>query len=128
MRDRTYGERAVERVLGINSRSVEYMAAVAMGVLLVHWLLVVWFVLTRLGSLKFLRIHYTASLGVDWIDAWWKIFIFPAFGLAVFFVNALLAGLLTAKYRSFSPVMMSITVFMEVVAAIGGVTALLLNG
>lgn len=128
MPQRTYGERKIERLLGINSRPVELMAATAMGVLAVHWLLVVWFTLPRLGSLRFLRLHYTAALGVDWIAVWWMIFVFPAFGLALFFVNAFLSGVLTPKYRSFAPVMMSITVFLEVVVAIGGIMALLLNG
>jgi len=128
MTQRAYGERKIERLLGINSRAVEIMASVAMGVLAVHWLLVMWFTLFRLGSLQFLRLHYTASLGVDWIGAWWMIFIFPAFGLVLFFVNASFAGAMSKRYRLFSPVIMSLTVFLEVVTAIGGIAALLLNG
>jgi len=128
MPPRAYGERKIERLLGINSRAVELMASVAMGILAAHWLLVMWFTLFRLGSLRFLRLHYSASLGVDWIGAWWMIFIFPAFGLALFFVNAYFAGALSKRYRLFSPVIMSLTIFLEVVTAIGGVAALLLNG
>lgn len=128
MTTRVYGERKMERLLGINSRTVEVMAAVAVGVLVVHWMFVMGFVLSRIGSLRFLRLHYTAALGVDWVDAWWMIFMFPLFGLAAFFVNALLSGALSFKYRSSAIVIMSMTVFMEVLAAMGGVMALLLNG
>ena len=128
MTQRIYGERKIERLLGINSRAVEFMAAAAMGVLAVHWSLIIWFILPRLGSLDFLRLHYTAALGVDWIGAWWMIFVFPAFGLALFFVNALFAGMLAVRYRSFPPIMMAMTLFLESVAAVGGVMALLLNG
>ncbi|MEA3249209.1 MAG: hypothetical protein U9Q03_02530 [Patescibacteria group bacterium] len=125
---RSYGDRLTDRVFGIHDRTMEIMAGVAMAVLIVHWMLVMWFIVSRLGSLDFLRLHYTAALGVDWIAVWWMVLIFPGFGLLLFFVNAAFAGLLSKQYRLFSPVIMSITVFLEVVVAIGGIMALLLNG
>jgi hypothetical protein len=128
MKTRTYGERRFDRLFGIYNRPVEILAAVAVGMLAVHWMLVMWFVMSRLGTLRFLRLHYTATLGVDWIDSWWMIFAFPVFGLVVFVVNGLFSGALSAKFRSSALVLMSVTIFLEAVAAVGGVMAMLLNG
>jgi len=125
---RSYGKGTLERFFGIYSRKAELMAAAAISVLLVHWLLVLWFIMARLGSLDFLRLHYTAALGVDWIDSWWKIFAFPGFGLAVFVVNGLSAGVLSKSHRQFGLLLMGVTIFLEVLFAMGGVMAILLNG
>ena len=125
---RSYGRGTLEQLFGIYSRKAEILATTAMSVLLVHWLLVLWFTVARLGSLGFLRLHYTAALGVDWIDSWWKIFMFPGFGLAVFLVNGLLAGALSKSHRQFGPLLMGVTIFLQVIFAMGGVMAILLNG
>ncbi len=125
---RKYGNGTLEKLFGIYNRTIEVMAVLAMAVLLVHWLLLLWFVLSRIGQLNFLRLHYTAALGVDWIDVWWKIFIFPGFGLVVFFVNGLIAGALSKSHRMFGSVLYGITIFLQLLFLIGGVMAALLNG
>jgi len=125
---RKYGHGTLEKLFGIYSRKIEVLAVLAMAVLLVHWLLLLWFVLSRIGELDFLRLHYTAALGVDWIDAWWKIFVFPGFGLAVFLVNGLLAGALSRSHKMFGSVLYAITIFLQLIFLVGGVMAMLLNG
>ena len=86
------------------------------------------FVVPRLGTLEFLRLHYTARLGVDWIGQWWMIFSFPIFGLAVFFVNLYFADVLTRQHRSLGFVAHTSTLFTEAALAFGGIAVILLNG
>ncbi|MFH1046977.1 MAG: hypothetical protein V1738_01640 [Patescibacteria group bacterium] len=125
---RTFGKGRLEKTFGIYSRNIELLAASAMAVLLLHWLILLWFVLSRIGQLEFLRLHYTVTLGIDWIDSWWKIFVFPAFGLGVFLLNGLIAGVLAPGNKIFSSLIYGITVFLQVIFAIGGLMAILLNG
>ncbi|OIO51337.1 hypothetical protein COY93_04135 [Candidatus Uhrbacteria bacterium CG_4_10_14_0_8_um_filter_58_22] len=127
-RSRGYGEGRLERLFGLYSRKAELAAVLSLVILLAHWSFLLWFSVSRLGTLKFLRLHYTAALGVDWIDSWWKIFVFPGFGLATFLVNAVLSGRLARSHRLFGLVIMWTTVFLEMVFAVGGVMAVLLNG
>ncbi|MBU0625833.1 hypothetical protein KKF05_05895 [Patescibacteria group bacterium] len=125
---RTFGSQPLERLLGIYSRRAEFLTAVAMSILLTHWLLIMWFIVSRLGSLEFLRLHYTAALGIDWIDVWWKIFVFPGAGLAVIVINGLLSGALVKSYQYLGLLLMSLTILLQIFFMIGGVMAMLLNG
>src|SRR3989339_697660 len=127
-RSRIYGEGHLERLFGLYGRKAELAAVLSLVILLMHWSFLLWFSISRLGTLDFLRLHYTAALGVDWIDVWWKLFVFPGFGLATFLVNAVLSGRLARSHRLLGLVIMWTTVFLEVVFAVGGVMAVLLNG
>ncbi|MFH2062670.1 MAG: hypothetical protein ABIJ46_00755 [bacterium] len=127
-RSRDYGERYLERLFGLYSGWAELAAVLSLLVLLSQWAFLLWFVSSRLGTLDFLRLHYTAALGVDWIGPWWNLFVFPVFGLAAFLINGVLSGLLARSHRLFGLVIMWTTVFLEVVFAVGGVMAVLLNG
>lgn len=100
----------------------------SLGVLVAHWIVVFAFVVPRLGTLEFLRLHYTATIGVDWIGAWWMIFSFPVFGLFVYFVNIYFANLLTKQHRSLAIVVHASTALTEMALAFGGIAAVLLNG
>jgi sugar phosphate permease len=128
MLTRAYGNRPVERLLGIYNRQIELLAGLAMFILFIHWSLILWFVVSRLGTLEFLRLHYTATLGVDWVAVWWKIFIFPGAGLTVFIINGLLAGILAKNNRSLGFLLFSATIMLQIFFLISGVMALLLNG
>jgi len=127
-RSRIYGEGHLERLFGLYGRKAELAAVLSLVILLMHWSFLLWFSISRLGTLDFLRLHYTAALGVDWIDVWWKLFVFPGFGLATFSVNAILSGRLARSHRLLGLIIMWTTVFLEVVFAVGGVMAVLLNG
>lgn len=100
----------------------------AFGVLLAHWVLIVAFLLPRLGTLQFLRLHYTASQGIDWVDDWRSIFIFPAFGLVALVCDFAFAAALARTRRQLGRMIAVGTVLVEVVVAVGGVIAVLLNG
>jgi hypothetical protein len=128
MASRIFGQTKLERLFGVYNRKAELYLLVAAGVLVIHWSLVVWFVVTRLGTLEFLRLHYTAALGIDWIDDWWKIFVFPGVGLVALFVNALFAGQLSKTHRLLGALILGSGILLQIIFAIGGVMALLLNG
>lgn len=110
------------------SRTSTALLTFSLGVLVAHWLAVFAFVIPRLGTLEFLRLHYTAAIGVDWIGSWWMIFSFPVFGLLVFFVNLYLENVLTRQHRSLAIVAHVSTALTETTLAFGGIAAVLLNG
>ena len=110
------------------SRSATTLLTASFGILVGHWASVLFFVVPRLGTLQFLRLHYTARLGVDWIGQWWMILSFPLFGLAVFFVNLYFADVLSRQSRSLGLVAHTSTLLTEAALAFGGIAAVLLNG
>jgi hypothetical protein len=118
---------ALARLIAIEDRPGRALAAAAFGVLAVHWAFILSFVVPRLGTLGFLRLHYSASLGVDWVGEWWKIFSFPAFGLAVFFANVALASTLGRANRMQAALVLGGTLVVEAFLAVAGVIATLLN-
>lgn len=109
-------------------RVMRVAAVAAFGVLLAHWVLIVAFLLPRIGSLSFLRLHYTASQGIDWVDDWRAIFVFPAFGLVAFVCDFAFAAALARTRRQLGRMIIVGTVLVEIVVAVGGVIAVLLNG
>lgn len=109
-------------------RTTRAIAVGAFSLLAVHWLLLLSFVVPRLGRLDFLRLHYTASHGIDWVGDWRQIFVFPAIGLGAFFCNLWFAGALGRRERTLSRMLMAATLLIEAALAAGGVAAILLNG
>lgn len=109
-------------------RAMRVSAALAFAVLAAHWALVMAFVVPRIGTLRFLRLHYTASQGVDWVGEWYAIFTFPAIGLLAFFGNLAFATTLAKGNRQMGRMVLVATVLIELVLAAGGVIAVLLNG
>lgn len=114
-------------LLGTRDQAGISVAAASLAVLLGHWLTVLWFVVPRLGTLDFLRLHSTAGLGIDWIDAWWYIFTYPVAGFIALLVNVLLANLLARRHHSLGLLVLSATLVVQVFLAIGGVIAVILN-
>ncbi|MEY4744759.1 MAG: hypothetical protein RL272_704 [Candidatus Parcubacteria bacterium] len=109
-------------------RVMRASAAAAFAVLAVHWALIVAFLIPRLGTLRFLRLHYTASQGIDWVDDWRAIFTFPAVGLAALACNYAFAAALARNRRPLGRMILIGTVLVEAIVAVGGVIAVLLNG
>lgn len=114
-------------MLGTRDRAGMGLAVAALAVLLGHWITVLWFVVPRLGTLDFLRLHYTAGLGIDWIDAWWYLFTYPVAGFLALIANVLLAALLAKRHPSLGLLVLSATLVVQVFLAVGGVIAVLLN-
>lgn len=109
-------------------RPMRVAAVTAFAVLAAHWLFILAFVVPRLGGLSFLRLHYTAAHGIDWVAEWQAIFAFPGIGLAAFFVNVAIAAALARNNRSLGRIVLGTAVLVEVLLAAGGVLAVLLNG
>ena len=117
----------LERFFGATGRSGWAFLALAGTALAANWLAVLIFVVPRLGRLSFLRLHYTAMLGVDWEAEWWKLFIYPGTGLAVLLVNGFFAGILATKHRMLGLVTLGATVVVELLLAAGGIIAVQIN-
>ncbi|OGL74016.1 hypothetical protein A3C96_00660 [Candidatus Uhrbacteria bacterium RIFCSPHIGHO2_02_FULL_60_10] len=112
---------------GVSSRGHGFLVAAAGLIAALHAVLVGGFVLVRLRGLNFVRLHYTATLGVDWVDAWWNALLFPCLGLAFMFVNGFFSGLLARRHRQYGVTIAFLTLIIESVLASGGVMAILLN-
>ncbi|MFA6603733.1 MAG: hypothetical protein WCT10_02730 [Patescibacteria group bacterium] len=113
---------------GINGRSGLALTAAAGILLAVNFVLVLVFLLPRFGQLDFLRLHYTAELGVDWVAEWWKIFIFPGLGVMVFFSNALFSGILAKKHRLYGHLIWTATLAIEAMLAAASFLVIRING
>lgn len=86
------------------------------------------FILPRWGELRFLRLHYTVALGIDWVADWRWLLAFPAVALAVLILNGWLAGRLTGCQRRLGLMMQAVTVLIEAFVLTGVVLAVSLNG
>jgi len=104
------------------------LAAAAFAPLMVQWAFIVAFIWPRLGTLDYLRLHYTAASGVDWIDDWRMVFVFPVFGLAAWVVDLVLASRLAVTSHAMARLVLATLVFIEILLAVGGILAVLLNG
>ena len=100
------------------------MAAAALAA---NWLAVTIFLALHSGTSGFLRLHYTVALGVDWVAEWWKIFLYPGVGLAAFFINGFFSGILAKKHRMLGSLALGSTAAVEILLAIGGILAIMLN-
>jgi hypothetical protein len=86
------------------------------------------FVLPRWGQLRFLRLHYTVALGIDWVADWRWLFAFPAVALAILPLNGWLAGRLAARQRRLGLMMLAATGLIEAFVLAGAALAVSLNG
>lgn len=109
-------------------RPMRVAALMAFAILVAHWLFILAFVVPRLGGLGFLRLHYTAAHGIDWVAGWQAIFTFPGIGLAAFFLNLGIAAALAKTSPVLGRIVLGAAVLVEIFLAIGGVLAVLLNG
>lgn len=118
----------LEKFFGIRSRTGWLFMVLAAVALAANWLAVVIFLASRPAGLPdFLRLHYTAALGVDWVAEWWKIFIYPGVGLAVFFINGFFSGILAKRHRMLGLLILGTTAVMEVLLTVAGFLAVMLN-
>ncbi len=115
------------RYLGVADRGHAAVTAATLAIVSLNVALVSYFLVSRAGSLSFLRLHYTAGTGVDWIAPWWQIALFPAAGVAFFLINGGLSGLLARRHRGFGSTIMFVTGAVETVLAGAALTAVLLN-
>lgn len=89
---------------------------------------VLWLVVSHWGQLVFLRLHYTVTLGIDWIADWRYIFVYPGLAAVVFLANGWLAGRLARRSRRLSRLAMVFTVFLLGLILVSSSLIVSLNG
>lgn len=120
-------DRLIPSLVDVRDRASAALFSVALAALVLQWLLLFWFVLPRLGELSFLRLHYTAGLGVDWAGPWWFAFAYPLFGLAALVANTFLAAPLARAHRGLGLAAHGTSVLVELAFTAGVVIVILLN-
>lgn len=118
---------AVREALGLRDQTSAIVFCLSALIAMGNLGIVAAFLIPRWGKLSFIRLHYSASLGVDWEGEWWKIFIFPAVGLGFLLLNMLAASILSKRQQAYATVLLFCTVGIELAAAAGAVAAVLLN-
>lgn len=78
-------------------------------------------------GLTIVPLHYNVHFGIDYFDAWFKVFIIPGNGLAIFIINFLLAGFLYKKEKLAAYFLSFGTLFMQIFLFIAGIFILLFN-
>ena len=96
-------------------------------ILILHWLFILGFIFPRLGTLRFLRLHSMAMIGVNWVDVWWKIFLFPVVGTVAFFINFLFSSFFIKRTRLLSGIILSANLVLQILFAVGGIFVISLN-
>lgn len=96
--------------------------------LIAHWGIIAAFIVPRLGNLGFLRLHYTARQGVDWVDAWYVILLFPVFATLTLLTNSLFAARFAQRNKALARIVLLATMAIEILMTVGGVLVVLLNG
>ncbi len=100
----------------------------AMLVLAFHFAFVIQFIVSHFDDLQFLRLHYATGIGVDWIDRWWYLFVFPFLGLATLAINLWFATILARRKIALGVMIVVATTVLEILFAASGLIAVLLNG
>lgn len=113
---------------GVQSRAAAVYVWGAAALAMANLAAVLAFVLPRWGQLRFLRLHYTVALGVDWVTDWRWLFAYPAAALAILPVNGWLAGRLTGRQRRLGLMMLAVTMLIEAFVLAGAGLAISLNG
>lgn len=96
-------------------------------VLFVSWTALLVFVLPRYRELEFMRLHYTAQYGVDWVGPWQSAFTFPLLGLALILANLYLVAVLDQRFRGLAVLVAEATLLFEIVIAGAVGLAIFLN-
>ena len=97
-------------------------------VLAFHFAFVIQFIVSHFDDLQFLRLHYATGIGVDWIDRWWYLFVFPFLGLATLAINLWFATILARRKIALGVMIVVATTVLEILFAASGLIAVLLNG
>lgn len=113
---------------GIKSRGAAAYVWASAALALASLLAVLAYVVPRWGELRFLRLHYTAALGIDWVADWRWLFVFPALAWAILPVNGWLAGRLAGRQRRLGLMMLAATLLVETFILAGAGLAVSLNG
>ncbi len=102
--------------------------ALASGILLLLTIaLPVWRILPLAGEKPFIPLHYNVYMGVDAFGPWYDIFILPALGTALFFVNLAFQAAFFERERVLSVFFAVATLVTELILFVAMVLIVLLN-
>ncbi len=72
-------------------------------------------------------LHYNIYFGIDWLGAWYKIFIYPLIGLIIFIINFSLSIFFFEKEKFLSYLLISSITFCEVLVFMAGLSVIWIN-
>lgn len=109
------------------ARYVRVAILLAVGINLLNWILILWFVIPRLTTSPFFALHYNIYFGVDQIGAPWMLLRLPLMGLLILAVNFYFSVLNYEKDRLASTFVMILAVLLESLLLLVSFLTLLLN-
>lgn len=74
-----------------------------------------------------LFLHYNIYFGIDWMGIWYKIFVYPLVGLAVYIINLFLGILFYKKDKFISRLLICSITFCEILIFIAGMCVVWIN-
>ena len=108
------------------ARAVRVSLLLAIGLNLLAWAMIIWFVAPRLSN-PFLALHYTVYFGVDRIGPPWRLILGPLLGSCILALNAALALHWYVRDRLASAYLMVLAVFLEALIVVASFLMILLN-
>lgn len=90
-------------------------------------LLPIWRLFPDIQNQPAVPLHYNIHFGVDSLGPWWRIFVYPAFGLAVLILNTILAMTIFKKDRVLRNLLLITSIAANIVIAIAMVFVVLVN-
>ena len=89
-------------VLARQSRTFQVTCLISFLLLLFLWVLPLWRIVPLAAQKPFLPLHYNVLMGIDRFGPWYHVFIFPALGTLLFFLNTIFEALFYQKARVLS--------------------------
>lgn len=109
------------------ARFIRVSLLLSLGLNLLNWILVIWFVAPRLSTSPFFALHYTIYFGVDRIGPPWGLAQLPALGTLIFAVNLIVAVRSYAHDRLTGAFMMAAAVLFQALLLFAAFLTVLLN-
>ena len=74
-----------------------------------------------------LLLHYNIYFGIDLIGEWYKVFLIPFSGLAIFLLNLIFSFIIYKKDKILSYFPLIVSLIIQIILFIGGILIILLN-
>jgi hypothetical protein len=108
------------------ARVIRVSLLLSVAVLVLHLILVTWFIAPRLGA-PFFALHYTVYFGVDQVGPAWQLLAAPGLGALILLVNAALATHFYVQNRWAGLFLSALSFFLQLLLAVSTFLIVLLN-
>lgn len=108
----------------LGDRAVRILAVSIVGVSLLQWLAVIFFIQPQE---QLLLLHYSVDFGVDFAGPWHFVYRLPLLALLISVLNGFLAYLLFYIVRVYSYLLMSVGLAVQAIVSVGLTLVILLN-